>query len=61
MIACSTSLEPALPSCEPGVAVQKSAYSCRESNMRTSEPKPHSIQHVLVSFIPKFANECAAE
>ena len=32
--------------------------SCRESEMRTSEPEPYSINKLLVSLlIPKFANE----
>ena len=38
------------PKCRPSVAVQKSAYSCAESEMRNSEPKPHSINELLVSF-----------
>src|SRR5262245_48819998 len=32
------------------VAVQKSASFCGESEMRTSEPKPHWINKLLVSF-----------
>jgi hypothetical protein len=34
---------------------------CGESEMRTSEPKPHWINKLLVSFDPKFANDGAAQ